>query len=147
MKRLLLFPLISLTVTGAGILTPSVFARTLDEQFTCKSNAHAFIGNLINDQSIDPAPIRVEPNSVNAFRPKHATDLTVYGLRVRAVFGYQPGDPIFRPGNGKISSGPVYGAVVFGSTESVEALSRKAGGRAEIQQVIPLMLSAIVCEA
>jgi hypothetical protein len=147
MKQRLLVPLIAAVVVSRGICATSAFGHTLDEQFACTSNAHAFIANLINDQSIDPTPIRVEADSVNAFRPAHATDLTAYGLRVRAVFGYQPGDPFFKPGNGKTSSGPVYGAVVFGSTDSVEALVRKAGGHAEIHPVIPLILSAIVCEA
>ncbi|NLP65055.1 hypothetical protein NH14_028750 [Paraburkholderia sacchari] len=147
MKKLLLVPLISAVVVSGGVYATSAFGRTLDEQFACKSSAHSFIANLINDQSIDPTPIHVEADSVNAFRPTHATDLTAYGLRVRAVFGYQPGDPFFKPGNGKTPSGPVYGAVVFGSADSVEALVRKAGGHAEIQQVIPLILSAIVCEA
>ncbi|WP_434667029.1 hypothetical protein P5W99_38085 [Paraburkholderia sp. A3BS-1L] len=147
MNKRLLVPLVSAVITSAGICTTSAFGRTLDEQFACKSNPHAFIANLINDQSIDPTPIHVEADSVNAFRPTHTTDLTAYGLRVRAVFGYQPGDPFFKPGSAKTSSGPVYGAVVFGSTDAVEALVRKAGGHAEIQQVIPLILSAIVCEA
>ncbi|MCB4349241.1 hypothetical protein LA345_36085 (plasmid) [Burkholderia vietnamiensis] len=138
--------MISLVALGAGILPTSVFAGTLDEQFTCKSNAHTFITSLINSQLIDPAPIRVEANSVNAFRPAHGRDLAVYGLRVRAVFGFQPGDPTFRPGSGKSSSSSVYGAMVFGSSEAVEAQLRQAGSPAVVQQVIPMMLSAIVCE-
>ncbi|WP_155769880.1 hypothetical protein [Burkholderia vietnamiensis] len=146
MKNSLLIHLISAVVLSAGVFPTSGFASTIDEQFACKSNAHTFIANLINSHLIDPTPIRVEANSVNAFRPTHGTNLTVYGLRVRAVFGYQPVDPTFRHGNGKTSSSPIYGAVVFGSSESVEAQLRQAGSTAVVQQVIPMMLSAIVCE-
>ncbi|MCA7890093.1 MULTISPECIES: hypothetical protein [Burkholderia] len=139
--------LISVVMLGAGLSPASAFAHDLDEQFTCKSSAHAFISRLISDQSIEPSPMLVEANSVNAFKPRHDAGLTAFGLRVRAVFGYQPGDPMFKPGNGKTPSGPIYGAVVFGSTDSVEALVRQAGSHAAIHQVIPLMLSAIVCES
>jgi hypothetical protein len=79
MKRFIFISLISLVALGAGILPTSVFAGTLDEQFTCKSNAHTFITSLINSQLIDPAPIRVEANSVNAFRPAHGRDLADTG--------------------------------------------------------------------
>ncbi|CAN0626081.1 conserved exported protein of unknown function [Burkholderia multivorans] len=147
MNKSLLASLFSVMLLGAGFCPASVSAHALDEQFTCKSSAHSFITRLINDQSIDPTPMRVESNSVNAFKPKHEADLTAFGLRVRAVFGYQPGDPTFKSGSGKSSSGPVYGAVVFGSTDSLEPLLKQAGSHAAIHQVIPLVLSAIVCEA
>jgi hypothetical protein len=138
--------LIPLILLGAGLCPAPVLAHDLDDQFTCKSSAHAFISRLIGDQSIEPSPMLVEANSVNAFKPRHDAGLTAFGLRVRAVFGYQPGDPMFKPGSGKTPSGPIYGAVVFGSTDSVEALLRQAGSHAAIHQVIPLILSAIVCE-
>jgi hypothetical protein len=89
--------------------------------------------------------MRVEPNSVNAFRPTNDASLTAFGLPVHAVFGYQPNDPLFKGGGGKASSGPVYGAVVLGSTDAVKRLLVAARSTAVVHPVIPLVLTAIVC--
>ena len=137
--------LISVVMLGMG-LRPA-FAHDLDAQFACESSAHEFISRLISDQSIESSPMLVEANSVNVFKPKRDGEVTAFGLHVRVVFGYQPDDPIFKQGSGTVPSGPIYGAVVFGSTDYVEALVRNAGSHAAIHEVIPLMLSTIVCES
>jgi len=132
---------------GAGFTPVLCRAYALDAQLDCKSNAHAFIAPLVTDRYIDPKPMRVEANSVNAFKPAHDGNLTAFGFRVYAVLGYEHGDTIFKQGSGQPITDSAYGAVVVGSTEDVEARVRKAGSDAVVRQVIPLVLTVIFCSA
>ena len=147
MKKAVLNTLTVLTAMGAGLPPVPSYASAyaLDPQLDCKSNAHAFIAPLLNDQYIDPNPMRVEANSVNAFRPAHGIDLTAFGFRVYAVLGYEHDDAMFKQGSGQPIANSSYGAVVVGATESVEARARQAGSNAVVRQVIPLVLTAIFC--
>jgi len=135
-----------LIAIGAGLSPVLLYAHALDPQLDCKSNAHAFIAPLIDDKYIDPDPMRVEANSVNAFRPTRGSNLTAFGFRVHAVLGYEHDDAMFRSGSGEPVIGWAYGAVVFGSAESVEARVREAASEAVVHQVIPVLLTAIFCE-
>lgn len=76
-------------------------AQPLESQLDCKSSAHHFIAPLHFDRSIEAMPMRVEANSVNAFKPASGRELTAYGFRVFAVLGYQQGDAIFKQGSGQ----------------------------------------------
>ncbi|RQS63549.1 hypothetical protein DID96_29575 [Burkholderia sp. Bp8963] len=134
-----------LTVLASGLLPASSYAYELDPQLDCRSNAHAFIAPLVKDRYIDPKPMRVEANSVNAFRPAHGSNLTAFGFRVYAVLGYEHGDALFKRGDGQPITDSAYGAVVVGAAESVEAHARKAGSSAVIHEVVPLLLTAIFC--
>ncbi|CAB3809249.1 hypothetical protein LMG28614_06992 [Paraburkholderia ultramafica] len=120
-------------------------SHALDDHLACTETAHDFVAPLVEAHSIKTPPMRVEPNSVNAFRPTNDASLTAFGLPVHAVFGYQPNDPIFKDGGGKASSGPVYGVVVLGSADSVKRLLAYAGSTAVVHPVIPLVLTAIIC--
>ncbi|ANB76184.1 hypothetical protein AYM40_28390 [Paraburkholderia phytofirmans OLGA172] len=129
-------------------LTPVLCcAYALDAQLDCKSNAHAFIAPLLTAQYIDPKPMRVEANSINAFRPAHDSNLTAFGFRVYAVLGYEHSDTMFKQGSGQPITDSAYGTVVVGATEDVEARVRAAGSDAVIRQVIPLLLTVIFCSA
>ena len=134
-----------LTAAATGLLPISSYGYALDPQLDCRSNAHAFIAPLLKDRYIDPKPMRVEANSVNAFRLAHGSNLTAFGFRVYAVLGYEHGDALFKRGDGQPVADPAYGAVVIGAAESVEAHARQAGSRAVIHQVVPLLLTAIFC--
>ncbi|MFX1689671.1 hypothetical protein PWR05_34920 [Paraburkholderia sp. A2RI-6] len=134
-----------LTALAPGLLPVSSYAYELDPQLSCRSNAHAFISPLLKDRYIDPKPMRVEANSVNAFRPEHDSNLTAFGFRVYAVLGYEHGDALFKRGDGQPVADSAYGAVVLGAAETVEAQARKAGSSAVIHQVVPLLLTAIFC--
>src|SRR5258705_6918793 len=79
----------TLTALATGLVSVPAYSLALDAQFDCKSDAHTFIESLVNDEYIDPNPMRVEANSVNAFRPTRGHDLTAFGFRVYAVLGYQ----------------------------------------------------------
>jgi hypothetical protein len=129
-----------------AIVPASAFSQTLDSDLSCAETAHDFVADLVGTQSIEVTPMRIEPNSVNAFRPRSGAPMTAFGLRVHAVFGYQPGDPLFKAGGSATPSGPVYGAVVLGSAEAVKRRLADAGSSAVVHPVIPLVLTAIVCE-
>ncbi|MGA7815680.1 hypothetical protein [Caballeronia sp.] len=145
MKKHLFNTLATLTALSTAFYPVLSYTRTLDPQFACKSNAHTFIAGLINDGSIDRNPTHVEANSVNAFRPEQGSDLTAFGFHVHAVFGYEHNDAVFKQGGGEALAGSLYGAVVSAPTEEVEARARKAGSDAVVQEVLPLVLTAIVC--
>lgn len=129
-----------------AIVPASAFCQTLDSHLSCAETAHDFVADLVDTQSIEVPPMRIEPNSVNAFRPRKDNPLTAFGLRVRAVFGYQPGDPLFKAGGSETPSGPVYGVVVLGSADAVKRRLADAGSSAVVHPVIPMVLTAIVCE-
>jgi hypothetical protein len=136
----------TLVICGAlGMFASAAVARDIDDALTCSQHPHAFISGLIDDQSIDAAPMRVEANSVNAFRPAPGSGLTAYGFRVYAVLGYAPDDSLFRTGSGKPLDGSLYGAVVSGPKEAVESRLREAGSTATVRAVVPLVLTAVVC--
>ena len=137
--------LISGLLAVIAVFPTPASSYALDDQLACAETAHDFVVHLVEAHSIKTPPMRIEPNSVNAFRPANDASLTAFGLPVHAVFGYQPDDPLFKGGGGKASSGPVYGAVVLGSADSVKRLLVDAGSTAIVHPVIPLVLTAIVC--
>ncbi len=94
----------------------------------------------------EPNPMRVEANSINAFRPIRGSNLTAFGFRVYAVLGYEHDDAIFRKGSGEPISDSAYGVVVNGPAETVESRVREAGSRAIVKQVVPLLITAILCD-
>lgn len=145
MKKHLLTALTVLTTLAASLHPVLTKAHTLDLQFACNSDAHTFIEGLIHDEYIEPNPTHVEANSVNAFRPKQGSDLTAFGFPVHAVFGYKRSDPLFKVGAGQSVPNPLYGAVVSGAADAVEARVHQAGSNAVVREVIPLTLSAVVC--
>lgn len=142
-------PLATLTAFAAvvGGLLPSLCEATpLESQLDCKSSAHSFIAPLVADKSIDARPMRVESNSVNAFRPAQGSQLTAYGFRVYAVLGYEQGDDMFKHGSGQPVSDSSYGVVVLGASETVEAKVRESGSTAVVKQVVPMMMTAVFCD-
>ena len=134
-----------LLASGAGFCPVTAHAYALDAQFDCRARPHAFIGQLIRTQYIDPNPMHVEANSVNAFRPAHGSNITAFGFRVYAVIGYEQDDGMFRKGPGQALASPLYGAVLSAPSEAVESRVREAGSNATVRMVIPLLLTAVVC--
>lgn len=138
---------VTLAVAVSAALLPSpVRAELPDEHFDCQSDPHTFISSLIDAKSIDPHPSRVEPNSVNAFRPVRGTGLQAFGFPIYAVFGYERDDALFRQGDGKTIDGSVYGVVVSAPAESVRTRVQEANSPATVRPVVPLVLTAIVCD-
>lgn len=120
-------------------------AAALEDSLTCKVSAHEFISGLIDEQLIEPKPMHVEDNSINAFWPTHGQHLSAYGFSVFAIVGFQQDDALFRTGSGRPIARSAYGAVVVGSQSKVEAAVRAAGSQAIIHHAGP-MLTAIFCK-
>lgn len=119
-------------------------AYALDSQLDCKSTAHAFIAPLQENHAIETTPMRVESNSINAFKPTHGSHLTAFDFGVFAVVGYQKDDAIFKQGSGEPIADSAYGAVVIGREDSVKEKVRAAGSEAVIHHVAPF-ITAIFC--
>lgn len=145
MKRFTSAIVLALAVGYAAASSTPAFAEALDEPLHCDRSAHDFIGALESQGLIDPHPSHVEPNSINAFNPAHAVDLTAFGFRVFAIVGYQKDDPMFEKGDGKPLADSAYGAVVLGSTASVATAAKAAGSSAIIHHVGPF-ITAIFCQ-
>ncbi|PXW25517.1 hypothetical protein [Paraburkholderia caballeronis] len=141
MKRLTRLALALLLAALPAIGRPA----TLDDLLTCRMSAHEFVSGLVDQQLIEPKPMRVEDNSINAFWPAHDQHLTAYGFSVFAIVGFQQDDPLFRTGSGKPIARSAYGAVVLGSQGKVEAAVRAAGNAAIVYHAAPL-LTAIFCK-
>lgn len=145
MATRLLNVLAVLFASGAGVCPLVSHAYALDAQFDCQERPHAFIGQLIDSGYIESNPMHVDVNSVNAFRPVHGSDITAFGFRVYAVLGYEQDDEMFRKGHGQALAGPIYGVVLSAPSEAVETRVREAGSSAAVHMVIPLLLTAVLC--
>jgi hypothetical protein len=137
----------ALTATGALLYSLPAVSHELDALLDCTSNAHAFITSLQSDQFIEPQPMHVEANSVNAFRPTRDSQLTAFGFRVYAVLGYAHDDELFHKGKGEAMTGSIYGVVVFGTSEAVQVHLHDAGSDAVVHEVLPLIMTAVLCKA
>jgi hypothetical protein len=142
MKRLISSVLLLLAV--ATLPHPS-FAAVLDTALTCNESGHQFIAELAQQQMIDPKPMRVESNSINAFSPASGSELTAFGFRVFAVVGYEKDDPMFRVGDGEPVARSAYGVVVLGSETKVRNAIDGTGSTAIVHHVAPLV-TAIFCK-
>jgi hypothetical protein len=136
-----------LTAIGALHHSLPAAAHELDAQLDCTSNAHSFIESLQSDQFIETEPMHVEANSVNAFRPTRDSQLTAFGFRVYAVLGYAQDDDLFHKGKGEAMAGSLYGVVVFGPSDSVKVHLHDAGSDAAVHEVLPLIMTAVLCKA
>ncbi|RAE06110.1 hypothetical protein DN576_30475, partial [Burkholderia multivorans] len=76
MRKTLLNALAACFAGGVGLTPAPSQAYALDAQFDCTTDAHAFIVRLFNHGYIDRDPMRVEQDSVNAFRPTRDAALT-----------------------------------------------------------------------
>ena len=130
-----------------ALLAVSAVARAeaLDAQLDCKSTPHDFIAPLQANNLLEKKPMRVEPNSINAFRPVKGAALTAYGFKVYALVAYQKDDPLFKQGKGEPIGDAAYGAVVWGGDDEVEQKVRDAGSDAVVHHVAPFV-TAIFCK-
>jgi hypothetical protein len=138
---------ISATVAIALLGLSPTFARAgaIEEQLDCKSTGHGFISPLLQSGEIQMKPMRVERNSINAFRPARGVKLTAFDFPVFVVLGYEKDDPIFTPGKGDPIADWAYGVVVTGSSDDVKERMRQTGSNAVVREVTPLM-TAILCK-
>ncbi|AXL48929.1 hypothetical protein DSC91_000538 [Paraburkholderia caffeinilytica] len=142
MKHFFSSVLLALT---AAVLPLGSHAAALDAPLICNESGHQFIADLAQQQMIDPKPMRVESNSINAFSPAQGADLTAFGFHVFAVVGYEKDDPMFRVGDGEPVARSAYGVVVFGGESKVQNALAEAGSTAIVHRVAPLV-TAIFCK-
>jgi hypothetical protein len=142
-------PLIKAVRIGLVVLIAASSAHAsayaLDAQLDCKSSAHEFIAPLQESHAIETTPMRVESNSINAFKPTRDSHLTAFDFGVFAVVGFQKNDVIFKQGNGEPIADSAYGAVVIGGENAVKEKVRAAGSDAVIHRVAPF-ITAIFCK-
>jgi hypothetical protein len=129
----------------AAAMPLTLRAAELDAALACGESAHRFIADLADQQLIEPEPMRVESNSINAFQPARDARMTAYGFSVFAVVGFEQDDPLFKRGKGEPLAKSAYGAVVFGSDEKVQAAVTAAGSNAVVHHVAP-HITAIFCK-
>ncbi|WP_109477606.1 hypothetical protein [Paraburkholderia sp. C35] len=134
----------SICLISAPVLSAN--AQSLDSALDCQATPHAFVSDLMRDHKIAPTPVHVESNSVNAFRTVDGGDVSALGFNVGAVVGYQANDPLFRSGKGRPIERPLYGVVVSASVDAVSAKLQDAKLHATVHQVVPMVMTAIVCE-
>ncbi|SDC61010.1 hypothetical protein [Paraburkholderia lycopersici] len=142
MKR---FSFIALFLAILPFLAGNARAAAIEDSLTCNESAHEFISGLIARKLIDPKPMKVESNSINAFWPARGQHMTAYGFSVFAVVGFQKDDPLFQTGDGKPIAASAYGAVVVGTQANVQAALTAAGNAAIVHHAGPL-LTAIFCQ-
>ena len=135
---------IALAVTLAS-LAALAHAKPIEAQLDCKSTAHDFVAPLQQNGLLETKPMRVEPNSVNAFKPVKGATLTAYGFKVYVVVAYQKDDPIFRLGKGEPIADSAYGVVVWGGDAEVAEKVKAAGSDADVHHVAPF-ITAIFCK-
>src|ERR1700754_523780 len=145
MKRTLSFFSAALIAVVAVATPLASRAAELDAALACGESAHQFIGDLADQQLIDPEPMRVESNSINAFQPARGERLTAFGFSVFAVVGYEQADPLYKPGKCEPLAKSACGAVVFGNTEKVQAVVTEAGSNAIVHPVGP-HITALFCK-
>lgn len=134
-----------LLLLATAALPQTSFAAALDTPLTCNESGHQFIADLLDQQMIEPKPMRVESNSINAFSPASGADLTAFGFHVFAVVGYEKDDPMFRVGDGEPVASSAYGVVVLGSESKVRNAIAGSGSTAIVHHVAPLV-TAIFCK-
>ncbi|QBR04480.1 hypothetical protein E1956_45375 (plasmid) [Paraburkholderia pallida] len=121
-----------------------MYAHELAASLDCHSGSHEFIGQLVDAGEIASKPMKVSDNSVNAFQPSPTSDLTALGFKVRAVFGFSPNDDMFAQRSH--TTNEIYGVVVVAGKDEVSERVREMGSPATVNEVIPLVLTAVVCQ-
>jgi hypothetical protein len=139
--------LLRYAAVGTTFVSNVVHAHEIGASLDCHFGPHEFIEQLIEEKEIDPRPMKVSDNSVNAYRLRPNQNLTALGFNVRAVFGFSPNDGLFtqKSGGGEMSR-QVYGVVVMAGEEAVSERVREMGSPATVREVMPLVMSAVVCE-
>ncbi|MGF6652217.1 hypothetical protein OKW34_002779 [Paraburkholderia youngii] len=132
---------------GAAVVSNEIHAHEIGAGLDCHFGPHEFIEQLVEEREIDPVPMKVSENSVNAYRLRPNQNLTALGFNVRAVFGFSPNDDMFtqKSGGGEALH-QVYGVVVIAGKEAVSERIHEMGSPATVNEVMPLVMSAVVCE-
>lgn len=139
--------LIRCAVVGTALASNAIYAHEIGASLDCHAGPHEFIQQLLANKEIDPRPMKVSANSVNAYRPGQKQSLTALGFKVQAVFGSLPDNGTSQQaaaGNG--TPRQIYGVAVMAGEDAVKERLRQIGSTATVKIVMPLVISAVVCE-
>ena len=131
---------------GLSLYSNVIYAHELDASLDCQSGSHEFIKQLVDAQEIGSKPMRVSDNSVNAYQPRKKGDLTALGFKVSAVFGFSPNDDMFSQNVSGGVTNEVYGVVVMAGKDAVSERIHEMGSPATVKEVMPLVMTAVVCQ-
>lgn len=131
---------------GLTLVSNVIYAHDLGASLDCHSGPHEFIRQLVDAKEIGSKPMKVSDNSINAYQPRPKRNLTALGFKVRAVFGFSPNDDMFTQNGSSEATNEVYGVVVVADKDAVSERIREMGSPATVKEVIPLMLTAVVCQ-
>ncbi|WP_254906006.1 hypothetical protein [Paraburkholderia youngii] len=141
------YHLLRCVAVGSTFVSSGIHAHEIGASLGCDLEPHEFIEQLEEEKEIDPRPMKVSDNSVNAYRPRPNRNLTALRFKVRAVFGFSPNDGLFiQKSDGGETSQRVYGVVVMAGEEEVRERIRGLGSPATVKEIMPLVMSAVVCE-
>ncbi|MCP3709927.1 hypothetical protein M3I54_23590 [Paraburkholderia sp. CNPSo 3274] len=125
-------------VVGTALASNAIYAREIGASLDCHAGSHEFIQQLLAKKEIDPRPMKVSANSVNAYRPGQKQSLTALGFKVQAVFGSVPDNGALQQtagGNG--APRQVYGVVVMAGEDAVRERLLQIGSTASVKVVMP----------
>ena len=131
---------------GLAFVSNVIYAHDLGASLDCHSGPHEFIKQLVDAKEVGSKPMKVSDNSVNAYQPRRKLDLTALGFKVRAVFGFSPNDDMFSQNGSSEATNEVYGVVVMAGKDEVSERLREMGSPATVREVMPLVLTAVVCQ-
>ena len=139
--------LLRYAAVGSALVSNVIHADEIGGRLDCHFGPHEFIKQLVEEQEIGPLPMKVSRDPVKAYRVRSKQNLTALGLKVRVVFGFSPNDEMFaqKSGGGDVSH-HVYGVVVMAGKEAVSERIREMGSPATVMEIMPPVMSAIVCE-
>ena len=131
---------------GLTLTSNMTYAHELGASLDCHSGSHEFIRQLVDAKEIGSKPMKVSDNSVNAYQPSPKRNLTALGFKVRAVFGFSPNDDMFIHRGSSEATNEVYGVVVVSGKDAAGERIREMGSPATVKEVIPFVLTAIICQ-
>jgi hypothetical protein len=91
----------------------------------CDISTKSFFAPLVQNNLIKTKPVKVAAHSINYFQPRMFKQLSVYGMPVTYVFGYDD-DPLLFINNGD-KARPIYGVIVREGIANVQAQLKAVG--------------------
>lgn len=126
--------------------TQEISAHEIGPSLDCRSSPGEFIAQLSDENDIGRKPIHVSDDSVSAYRPRPQSKLTALGFKVQAVFASSVGNKLSIQTAARGTAQPVYGAVVLADADTISKRIRDIGSPAKVKEVVPLIMTAVVCD-
>ena len=155
--RSLRFPLSSMLLVAT-----SAVAQDLTASLDCHADPQRFIEQLIQNEDIKPDPMKTSDHSVNTYALHDNHYVTALGFPVKAVFATQSkGTSVTQhaevrnsnnlqsdevpPSDAQVQ-GLKYGIVVMAGQHEVIERLRQMSSPAGVKEVLPLIMTAVICQ-